>query len=266
MDDRVTVLGARGSIPVAGADFARYGGATTCVLVRLAGETVLLDAGTGLLDLPPSVLAEPRLPLLLTHPHADHLLGLPLCAYVMKPGCVLELYAAPRNGLDARAQVERLLSPPLWPVTPDILPAQMYFFDLPETLRLGAVTVDAIEGAHPGGVSLLRLTGGGKRVVFLTDFTMTERSKADLTDFARNCDLLLCDGQYSDEEWATRAEFGHTTWRMAAELGQLCGAKRVRVIHHDPRHTDAMLDAAEAEVRAVCPRCALARQGEVIAL
>ena len=48
--DTVTILGTRGSIPRAGQEFTRYGGDTICVLVELAGETILLDAGTGLLN------------------------------------------------------------------------------------------------------------------------------------------------------------------------------------------------------------------------
>ena len=114
-DNTVTILGARGSMSVSGAEYLRYGGATTCVLVRLSGQWALIDAGTGLMNPPPDLLDAPSLPLLLTHAHADHLLGLPLCPYVMRRGARLEVYAARRGGLDAEAQIRRFLSPPLWP-------------------------------------------------------------------------------------------------------------------------------------------------------
>ena len=39
----VTVLGARGSVPVSGPDFMGYGGATVCVLARLAGQVDMTD-------------------------------------------------------------------------------------------------------------------------------------------------------------------------------------------------------------------------------
>ena len=66
--DTVTILGTRGSIPRAGQEFTRYGGDTICVLVELAGETILLDAGTGLLncDIPGGTEEKP-IPLLLSH-------------------------------------------------------------------------------------------------------------------------------------------------------------------------------------------------------
>jgi len=266
MADYVTVLGARGSLPACGPEYAAYGGATTCVLVCLGGKTVLLDAGTGLMALPDAAMALPALPLLLTHPHADHMLALALCPYVMQQGRRLDVYCKARGGLDGAAQAGRLFSPPLWPVKLDMLPAEIRFRPLERSMDLDGVRVDAIEGTHPGGVSLLRLSAGGKSVAFLTDCMLTEENLPGYARFARGCDLLLADGQYSPQEWETRKGFGHSTWTMAARLAKESGAAAARVIHHDPCRTDAMLDAAAAELAAVCPACVFARQGETIVL
>ncbi len=262
----ITILGARGSLPVSDGDCARYGGATTCALF-CAGETyVVLDAGTGLLSLPREAMRGGVLPLLLTHTHVDHLLGLPLSSCAMNDELRLDVYGKTRGGLDARAQVERLLSPPLWPVGPEELPADIRFHELPETLRFGQITVDVMEGRHPGGVSIFRLTAEGKRVVFATDCALDNDWLPELRDFARDCDLLLCDGQYSDDEWTARAAFGHSSWGYVARFARSCGAKRLRVIHHDPRRTDEALDRAAEKLRAVDPAFDFAREGECIVL
>lgn len=266
-DASVMILGARGSVPVSGGDFLRYGGATTCILVRMAGQTVVLDAGTGLMTIP-SVLREEeqRVSLLLSHPHADHLMGLPMCPLLYQPGSQMDLYAARRGGLGAEEQVRAFMSPPLWPVGPEQLPYPPAFHDLSEQLKLGDLTVECMGGVHPGGVTLFRLTGGGRSVVFITDCTLTDGLLPRLKDFARDCGLLLCDGQYSDAEWPDRSGFGHSTWTTAARLGSACGAKRVRVIHHDPAHTDSQLDAAAEELRRIHPNCGFARAGEEVFL
>ena len=264
--DRVRLLGVRGSVPVSGAPFARYGGATTCILLELDGERLLVDGGSGLLQLGGEALDAPQLPLLLTHAHADHLIGLPLCPYLLRPGGRLDVYAVSRDGLDAHAQVHRLLSPPLWPVEPEELPAEIGWHELPDSLRLGRLTVERMEGVHPGGVSLLRVRGGGKTVIVMTDCTLAEERLPDFADFARGCDLLLCDGQYSEEEWPAVSAYGHSTWSMAARFAADCGVRALRIVHHDPRHGDAVLDAAEAEVRAIFPAGALAREGEEVLL
>lgn len=133
---------------------------------------------------------------------------------------------------------------------------------MPASIVFGEVTADTMEGVHPGGVTVFRLTGGGRKVVFITDCTLTEGIYGDLVRFARDCDLLLIDGQYNDAEWPSRSTFGHNTWKMAARFGAECGAKTVRIIHHDPTR----LDAAASELTAIHPRCAFARDREEILL
>jgi len=262
--DVLKILGTRGSVPVSALAYTRYGGATSCYFARLAGQPIVLDAGTGILSLPAALEPEEhRLPLLLTHPHADHLLGLPMCGLLFDPACRVDFYAARRGDYDAAAQFCRLMSPPLWPVGPEDLPADIRFYDLPEEMTVGPVRVRSMEGIHPGGVSLLRLDGGGKSVVLVTDCTLTAALRPAAAEFARDCDLLLCDGQYRPEEWAARSGFGHSTWEMAAEFGRLCGAKQTRVVHHDPCRTDGELDAAAGDLGR---GCAFAYEGEEIIL
>ena len=225
MEASVVILGTRGSVPVSGEDFLRYGGATTCVFFRFEDQNIVLDCGTGMMELPKFLYKDARqITVLLSHPHADHLLGLPLCPVVFDPAKQIAVYGTIKKGRDVRQQVCTFMAPPLWPVRPDLLPAEITFRELPERLQLGGVTVEAMDGAHPGGVSLFRLTGGGKSLVFMTDCTVTEENLPELTEFARNCDLLLCDGQYSQQEWKGREHFGHSTWVAAAQLGAACGA------------------------------------------
>ena len=267
MKEKVVILGTRGSVPVSGPDYLTYGGGTTCVLVRLAGQLVVLDAGTGILDLPVWLREGERdIPLLLSHPHADHLLGLPMCPLALDSRYRLDVYAARHGGLDGEGQVRALMAPPLWPVGPDKLPARICFHDLEDSLTVGPIRVDTMKGVHPGGVTLFRLSGGGKRVVFITDCTLAEGLLPALTDFARDCDLLLIDGQYSPEEWEANRTFGHSTWIDAARLGAACGAARVRIIHHHPAHTDRELDGAASQLTEIHTGCAFARAGEEIIL
>lgn len=266
MSDTITILGTRGSLPMCGGRFIEYGGLTTCVLVHMGGQYLVLDAGTGIMDLPEEAMRQTELPLVLTHTHVDHLMGMPMCPYVMRKGSRLDIYGRTRAGLTVRQQVDRLLSPPLWPVTADDFLTELRFHELPETLTFGSLRVDTMEGVHSGGVSLVRLEAEGKRVVFATDCTLNDEMWKKLGEFARDCDLLLLDGQYTDEEWPSRSTFGHSTWRMAAEFARSCGAKRLRVTHHDPQHTDTMLKPYDAELQASNPAYRFAREGERIEL
>ncbi len=264
--DTVTILGARGSVPRAGADFAKYGGNTTCILAQLGGETIILDAGTGLMELPSPGDGSKRASLLLTHAHVDHLLGLPLCPLLMDSASRLDIYSRSRNGLDTEAQINLLISPPLWPVRVSQLPADVLMMEMPMSFSIGSVTVETIEGIHPGGVTLIKLIHGDRSVAFVTDCTLTDAIMPTVTEFARGCSLLLCDGQYSDEEWESRRSFGHSTWSRAVQLGLACGAEKVRIVHHDPTHTDRMLDAAAGRLAAEHSDCSFAMAMEEIIL
>lgn len=244
-----------------------YGGATTCVFLRFGDQNIVLDCGTGMMELPKVLHKDDRqITVLLSHPHADHLLGLPMCPVVFDPAKQIHIYGAVRKGMDVRQQVCAFLAPPLWPVGPEQFPAKITFQNLPDLFCLGDITVESMDGAHPGGVSAFRLSGGGKSVVFMTDCTVTEKTLPELAEFARNCDLLLCDGQYSRQEWKGREHFGHSTWEAAARLGAVCGARRVRIIHHDPFRTDTQLDSAARELTAIHAGCTFARAGEEILL
>ncbi len=46
---RLSIWGARGSVPVSGPEYLRYGGDTTCLTIETAsGELLIFDAGTGI--------------------------------------------------------------------------------------------------------------------------------------------------------------------------------------------------------------------------
>src|SRR6185295_16470987 len=78
----VKFWGVRGSIPTPGAGTAFYGGNTSCVCVRGEGETIILDAGTGIRPLGLEMMGESggdptHATVLITHTHWDHIQGFP---------------------------------------------------------------------------------------------------------------------------------------------------------------------------------------------
>lgn len=265
-DVTVTILGSRGSVPVSGKQYSRYGGATCCTVIRTAEGVVVLDAGTGILSLSSCVGKAQQIPIFLSHCHVDHLLGLPLCREIFQPANVFQIYAAPRDGKSPAEQVAALLSPPLWPVGVHELPAKVTFHDLPQSVTIGGITVESMDGCHPGGVSIFRVTAKGRRIVYMTDCTITEANREALLAFSRGCDLLLCDGQYSDEQWPTCQTFGHNRWTEVARFANECGANDLRILHHAPSHTDDILDKAALQAREISPVCAFAFDGEEITL
>ena len=50
------------------------------------------------------------------------------------------------------------------------------------------------------------------------------------------------DGQYTDDEFSTKADWGHSTAAYAVHVAAESGATRLLLSHHDPSHTDRELD------------------------
>ena len=74
---KIKVWGARGSVPAPGPEMNRYGGNTSCVQVTFRdGSQLILDAGTGIRTLGLELADAPKVGILLTHLHLDHIQGL----------------------------------------------------------------------------------------------------------------------------------------------------------------------------------------------
>ena len=266
-ETRIVMLGTRGSMPVNGERYARYGGASTCVLVQMAGEAILLDAGTGILSASEYFGDVRRLTILLSHPHADHIQGLAMFAPMFDSRCVVEVYADTHMGYTPRQQIELFMTPPLWPCTTDVFQPGARLETLPRgEMAIGAVRMDWIEGNHPGGCTIYRLKHKQQTIVYCTDFEHGEKHTPRLIEFAKGCDVLIYDAQYSPTEYRTRRGFGHSTWEEGGRIGELCGAGRVILTHHAPDRTDEQLDRIQADLRTRYPKCSFARSDEEVRL
>lgn len=239
----ITILGTRGSVPVEGKDFAIYGGATSCYRVEAGDEEIYLDAGSGIVNSIPARTS--RITILLTHMHLDHLIGLPFFIALTQKDRPIDIYAHERAGLLPKEAIDRLISNPFWPCKIEDYPAQVSFNLLPEKFFIGAVEVDTLEGSHPGGSTIYKLTYQGKSLVYATDFEHNPKACEALADFAKDCDLLLYDAQYTQAEYARYRGYGHSTPEEGIKVATKARAKKLIFVHHAPLHTDDKLAELE---------------------
>jgi phosphoribosyl 1,2-cyclic phosphodiesterase len=277
---RIRVWGCRGSIAAPGADTARYGGNTSCVEVRLDDGTLLiLDAGTGVRSLGLALLEDlpPRIDLLLTHLHVDHVEGLGAFEPIWRSETVLHIWgpASPVATLDDR--LATYFSPPLFPLTLAEVPAQCEFHDAPTgSWRIGGATIHSRQILHPGSTVGYRIEADGAALAYLTDHEPglgTDLASAPpewISGFAlaHRADLLLHDCQYTDEEYTTRFGFGHSSVSHVATFAERTEIGRLLLFHHDPMHADLELESIRDSVlerwRVEPERCGIATEGEEI--
>ena len=280
--NQVTVLGARGSIPVSGSRFTIYGGATSCVLLetadvsginaRSASQAIVFDAGSGFLNLPQRVWKEhAKVHIFLSHFHLDHLLGIPMCPMMYDPEAEVIFYA--ENGEKIPEVFRQMMAEPLWPVGPDSFRAKRSYRSIgsrPLVLdteqAAEPVVITAVPVTHPGGALAFRADWGTHSMVYATDCDPDEGTGRSLERFAADTDLFILDAQYTDEEYEQCRGFGHPGMRTSAQIIVASGARRGLFFHHAPTHTDAQLSKMEQRLQQYRNHISYAREGDVIAL
>ncbi len=267
---RVTFWGVRGSIPVAGANFQRFGGNTPCVEIRLDDRLFVIDAGSGILGLGLKLLEScpTRVDVLLSHLHLDHVMGLPFFKPALLPDREVGIYCGNLGGNTAEEALRRVFSPPIFPVTMDMFPARMEHigFHAGETLTLSdGFRVRTCPLNHPQGATGYRFDHRGRSVTYLSDLEhLGAEPDPALVAFAAGSDLVIYDAMFSDSEYGRCIGWGHSTWTAGVALAKAAGVGRLALFHHDPRHDDATLAALEAEAAAAFPGTFAAREGGML--
>ena len=79
---------------------------------------------------------------------------------------------------------------------------------------------------------------------------------------AEGADILIYDAQYLPEEYeAHRRGWGHSHWREAVNVVMESGAKELILYHHDPDHSDTIVDKVVADARNYYPKVRGAAEG-----
>ncbi|WP_222193129.1 MBL fold metallo-hydrolase [Modestobacter italicus] len=242
---RLTVVGCAGSAP--GPDSP-----ASCYLVEHDEFVLALDLGNGSFGALQNVVRPGDVDAVyLSHLHADHCLD-------AAPFVVWHRYSGQSDGrtvpLYAPVGADRRLATAY---DPDGGPIDDVF-DVtaigPGSWTLGPFEVTTARTAHPVECYAVRLTAGGRSLVYTGD---TGPSDA-VVELARGADVLLAEAAYPE---APDLPPGlHLTGRQAGEHAAAAGVGRL-IVTHVPSWVDAQEQLAAA--RAVFPAAELARPGAV---
>jgi phosphoribosyl 1,2-cyclic phosphodiesterase len=268
--------GVRGSIACPGPGTVRYGGNTSCVEMRVGGQLLIFDGGTGLRVLGAKVLSEMPLEanMFFTHSHWDHIQGFPFFVPAFVPGNKFNIYGAVApNGSTIEQRLNDQMLHPNFPVPLQIMGADLKFCDLEvgETVQIQDVTVENALLNHPGESVGYRVSWGGHAAAYITDTEhYPNRLDENVLWLCRDADVIIYDATYTDEEYdhpkTSKKGWGHSTWQEAVKVAKAANVKQLVIFHHDPLHDDSFMDGIASDTAEVFPESVVAQEGMVIDL
>ena len=251
--------GSRGSIPVSGKQYLKYGGDTTCIQIKAqTGETVILDAGTGMRRLGNNNDWNPAAPcyLLLTHAHWDHVAGFNFFSPLLNKDQTITIQDHRFAGKSVKKILGNIVAPPLFPISIKDFKASIRFrTDLTGSFSIGSLDIETIPLSHPNGGYGYKIMENGRTFVFLTDnelgFTHPGGQNIDAyVRFSQDADLLFHDAEFTPDEYPRRIRWGHSEFSSVLDLASRAGVKRLGLFHINQDRSDQDVEKMEKACRA----------------
>lgn len=243
--------GARGSIPVSGKEYLKYGGSTTCLEVRTKDdEVIIIDAGSGIRKLGNKLLAENRrrYNIIFTHAHWDHILGFPFFKPIYLKGMSIDLFGCPFAQDSAKQIMSSTMVHPNFPIKlKDIKSEITYHGACDKSFLIKSMKITPILLSHPNQGIGYKFVEDGKTFVFLTDNELTFKHPGgldykDYLEFSSGADFLIHDAEFTEEEYKLTRRWGHTVYKDALKLALEAKVKKFGLFHHNQERNDTAVD------------------------
>ncbi|MBI4375025.1 MAG: response regulator [Elusimicrobia bacterium] len=247
--------GTRGSIPAPGSQTQRYGGNTACTELKIGSRTIIIDAGTGLRELGQRLIKESagqpvQADLFIGHTHWDHIQGFPFFTPLYDSRNRLMLYGSRGTDRSFKEVMSGQMTDPYFPVALSEVAAALSFAELSQPVELDGIKVTTHYLNHPGITIGFRFQSRNWSVAYISDhepYAKLQGSKFSEEDekiaqFVQGADLLISEAQYTDEEYRIKKRWGHSTFSDVVTLAERAQVKKLALFHHDPTHTDEMMD------------------------
>jgi phosphoribosyl 1,2-cyclic phosphodiesterase len=269
---RVKFWGVRGSTPTPQAENMRYGGNTSCVEVRVGEQLYIFDCGTGFRVLGQQLqdeFGEKKLPLsahvFVSHFHWDHIQGIPFFRPLYDRADSQFLFHCSSRTRSLKQVMDEQMASPYFPVNLSQMQAQQKFYDI-DSGRLNLENGVQIQTSwlnHPQGCMGFRMETKDGVLVYATDNEPGDAAfDKSVRKLAEGADVLIYDAQYLPEEYAAEKRgWGHSHWREAVNVVMESGAKELVLFHHDPDHTDVVIDKIVHDARNYYPKVRAAAEG-----
>jgi len=258
---KVTVWGCRSTSSAMSPMVTRYGKHTACVSVELPKHLLVFDAGSGISLLGNELMKTNKfkeLWIFLSHFHADHIEGLAGFPCAREASYFLNIGGAREPDKPLEQLVAEAFEPGFGGDAP---PCKIELYELMEQTYeiLPGVRLTSFYANHPGTTLGYSLAAEDRKISYVPDSELYGEFGTALQDYdeklgglVRDSDLLFHDARYTEEDYKTNRNNGHSSFIAAVDFAGRNNVKELVLIHHDDRYADDVLDkiaqAADARV------------------
>lgn len=267
----VKLWGTRGSIPTPGLKTIKYGGNTSCIEISTEGLLLIFDAGTGIRELGNLLIRKYKgKPIIghifISHTHWDHIQGIPFFLPAYQSKNEFTFYGPKGTEFGIEKLLKRQMEKDFFPVPLNEMKANLKFVEKRSEIVMNKTRINFQRVNHPGFTYAHKVISEGKIAVYTSDnepnykkikrivdgeerIEITTSIDKKLVKFVKDADVLICDSQYTPEEYELKVGWGHSTYEDAVNLAIEGNVKQLVLFHYDPTYSDEFIDGIVKKAR-----------------
>ena len=247
---KLKIYGCRGSIPSYRKSGVQFGGNTSCISVSSDGYSIILDAGSGLVNYCRDIKAygeKMQWPqdILLSHLHIDHIIGLSAFSPAFDADRGIRVFTVPRGETSLSSQIFGIFKPPYWPLDLEkVLHSECIPIQEDTPFSAGPLTITPFAANHGDQTTSFHISDGEKSLIYLLDNeipTMDAEAYQKLVSYCKGADMVIFDASYSPEDYPPHKGWGHSTVPDGIKLRRDSDCKRMLFAHFAQKYTDEEL-------------------------
>ncbi len=247
----IKTWGTRGSCATVKHNKLEYGGNTMCYqVITETADHIIIDAGTGIVELGSTLPETGTIHLFISHWHLDHVVGLGFFKPLFEKGRKVFLYL-PQGQKNA---IDLFFNGVFFPLKTAHLKCDLVIkeLDAKTAINICGLTIESPLVPHTGVCHGFRITSPKGKATILSDVEVSiakEENYNFIRSLVSSSVILFADTYFTEEEYKKSIGWGHTAMETWIDLVAGTDVQHLICTHHHIERTDEEIDFFYTELK-----------------